>query len=307
MTSTDPEARQPVFRFAPSPNGFLHLGHGLSAVIGYRMAAAFGGRFLLRIEDIDTGRCREEFIAAIFEDLAWLGLDWEAPVRRQSEHFADYAQALSRLEAMGLVYPCFASRSEIAEAAARVDGVCDPEGAPLYPGIWRGADAGLVAEKLAAGEPHALRLDMAAAISRAAAMLQKGPLTFRELEAPREGWQAGNGRLAGGRIVAARPERWGDLVVKRKDTPTSYNLSVVVDDAIQGVTHVCRGGDLFAATDVQRLLHVLLGLPEPVYHHHHLLLDRRGRKLSKSEASTSLRSLRAAGWTAGDVIARVGL
>ncbi len=307
MTPSNPEPCRPVFRFAPSPNGYLHLGHGLSAIIGWRMAKAYGGRFLLRIEDIDTGRCRQEYITAIFEDLEWLGLEWEQPVRRQSQHFDDYAEAIGRLEAMGLVYPCFASRSEITEAAAGEAAGCDPEGVPLYPGIWRAADADVVEVKLSAGDPHALRLDMTSAIQRVAATSGGKELTFRELNAPEGGWKLGNGVEALMRVVEARPERWGDLVVKRKDTPTSYNLSVVVDDALQGITHVCRGGDLFAATDVQRLLQVLLGLPEPEYHHHHLLLDMRGRKLSKSEASTSLRSLRADGWTAADVIARAGL
>ncbi len=307
MTSSDPQTRQPVFRFAPSPNGYLHLGHGLSAVIGYRMAEAFGGQFLVRIEDIDAGRCREEFVASIFEDLAWLGLEWEEPVRRQSEHFADYADAIDRLAAMGLVYACFASRSDIAEALAGGMADCDPEGGTLYPGIWRGADAETVAVRMAAGAPYALRLDMAAAIARAAAHSEGGGLSFREFRMPADGWRNGNFETAEFRKVEARPERWGDLVIRRKDTPTSYSLSVVVDDAIQGVTHVCRGADLFAATDAQRLLQVLLGLPEPFYHHHHLLLDRHGRKLSKTEASTSLRSLRADGWTAADVIARVGL
>jgi glutamyl-Q tRNA(Asp) synthetase len=286
----------PVFRFAPSPNGFLHLGHALSALINFRRARAAGGRFLLRIEDIDQTRCRPDYEAAIYQDLAWLGLAWEEPVRRQSEHLADYADALARLTRAGLIYPSFESRAEIARlvAAREVAGPWprDPDGAPLYPGTAKVLAPDERARRLAAGEPYALRLDMAAAIARA------GPLVWREEGAEPAG-QSG--------MIAATPAAWGDIVLGRKEVPTSYHLSVVVDDALQGVTHVVRGQDLFAATSVHRLLQRLLGLAEPAYRHHRLILDEDGRKLSKSTRATALRELRAQGATPGDISRMVGL
>ena len=277
---------QPVFRFAPSPNGELHLGHALSALLCHDQARRAGGRFLLRIEDIDLGRSRAEYVSGIFEDLQWLGLTWEEPVIFQSQRFEAYRATAVRLEAMGLLYPCFATRSEI-EAAAT--GAHDPDGAPLYPGLWKGRAAGEVAERKAAGVPYAVRLDMEAALRVAAEMPGGEPLVFTE-----------TGRESA-KSVAAHPERWGDAVIVRKDVPTSYHLAVVVDDDWQDVTHVTRGLDLLAATDLHRLLQVLLGLRAPVYHHHRLIADEDGRKLSKSARDTSLRSLREAGATPADV------
>jgi glutamyl-Q tRNA(Asp) synthetase len=285
---------RPVFRFAPSPNGELHLGHALSALIGYERAQACGGRFLLRIEDIDLARSRPQFVEGIREDLAWLGIAWEETVVLQSQRFAAYRAAADRLERMGLLYPCFATRTEI-EAAARED-ACDPDGAPLYPGLYKGRDPGETSQRRAAGEPFALRLDMQAAIDAAAAIPDGQPLTFVELSDTGEP-----------HTVHARPARWGDAVIVRKDIPASYHLAVVVDDAWQGVTHVTRGQDLYAATDLHRLLQVLLGLPAPVYHHHRLIRDDAGRKLAKSARDTSLRSLRAAGHVPADIRRMVGL
>jgi len=259
------------------------------------MARALGGRFLVRIEDIDIARCREEHVAGIFEDLAWLGLGWEEPVVRQSQRFAAYREAQRRLEAMSLLYPCFATRAEIAAAtAARPDAV-DPDGAPLYPGLCKGLSRRDIAALVARGESFAMRLDMAAALDRARERLDGRPLTFTELDA--------EGRPE---IVEAHPERWGDAVILRKEVPASYHLAVVVDDAHQGITHVTRGRDLYAATDLHRLLQVLLGLSEPLYHHHALLLDKDGRKLSKSAGDTSLRSLRAGGARPEDIRRRIG-
>jgi glutamyl-Q tRNA(Asp) synthetase len=284
----------PVFRFAPSPNGELHLGHALSALVGHAHAKAAGGRFLLRIEDIDAGRTRPEFVAGILEDLRWLGLKWEEPVLFQSTRMEAYRAAAQRLEGMGLLYRCFATRSEI-EAAADATRR-DPDGAPLYPGLWRGRRRSDVAAALAAGRPFALRIDIAAARRAAAALLPGRPLTFVELGADGER-----------RLIEAHPERWGDAVIVRKDVPTSYHLAVVVDDAWQGVTHVTRGRDLYAATDLHRLLQVLLGLPEPVFHHHRLIVDDAGRKLAKSARDTSLRSLRESGVTPTEIRRLVGL
>jgi glutamyl-Q tRNA(Asp) synthetase len=285
-----PDQSPPVFRFAPSPNGHLHLGHALSAFINADSAAKTGGRMLIRIEDIDATRCRPEYEAAIYEDLAWLGIAWEQPVRRQSEHMDAYKTALGRLEAMGLVYPSFESRSEIDKlvAAREADGGWprDPDGAPLYPGAGKSLSAAERARRIAAGEPYALRLDMAAALKRA------GPLSWREGE---EG------------SILADPAAWGDVVLARKDSPTSYHLSVVVDDALQGVTHVVRGRDLYESTAVHRLLQALLGLPAPAYRHHRLILDAGGRKLSKSTRSTALRELRAGGASPADIRAMIGL
>jgi len=286
----------PVFRFAPSPNGYLHLGHALSALINTDMARAAGGRLLLRIEDIDIARCRPEYEAAIYEDLAWLGLSWEQPMWRQSEHFDDYREALAKLDALGLVYPSFESRAEIAMLVAGREAKGpwprDPDGVPLYPGSARTMPAAERARRMATGEPYALRLDMAAAISRA------GALSWNE---------TGQGPSGETGAVAADPAAWGDVILARKDAPASYHLAVVVDDAAQAVTDVVRGQDLFHATSVHRLLQALLGYPAPRYHHHRLILDADGRKLSKSTAATGLRELRAGGATPADIRRRVGL
>ena len=286
----------PVFRFAPSPNGYLHLGHALSALLNAERARAAGGRLLLRIEDIDTARCRPEYEAAIYEDLAWLGLRWEQPVRRQSEHLDDYRSALAKLDAMGLVYPSFESRADIARlvAARETQGPWprDPDGAPLYPGDAKRMPAAERARRLASGEPYALRLDMRAALVRT------GSLTWNESGA------GPNGEIG---TIAADPAAWGDVILARKDTPTSYHLAVVIDDAAQSVSEVVRGRDLFHATSVHRLLQSLLGLPAPAYFHHRLILDADGNKLSKSTLATGLRDLRAQGVSAAAIREMVGL
>lgn len=291
---------RPVLRFAPSPNGRLHLGHALSALLNARMAWALGGRLLIRIEDIDRTRCTPELEAGVLDDLAWLGLDWERPVRRQSEHFNEYAAALDRLSAMGLVRKAFLTRGEIARAVAQLAETRgqpwprDPDGAPLYPGDEAVLSPQEIAAREAQGAPFALRLDMRAALARCA-----GPLSWQEL-------QDDEGRQAPTRI-AADPARWGDVVLARKDTPTSYHLSVVVDDALQGITHVVRGRDLYEATAVHRLLQVLLGLPEPLYRHHRLVMGEDGRKLSKSQGDTALAELRKKGATPEEIRRLVGL
>ncbi len=286
----------PVFRFAPSPNGYLHLGHALSALLNADMARAKNGRLLLRIEDIDSARCRPEFETAIYEDLAWLGLEWEMPVWRQSGHYAEYRAALARLEALGLVYPTFESRAEIARlvAAREVHGPWprDPDGAPLYPGNAKDMTAAERKQRMDAGDPYALRLDMQAALARV------GPLTWAE---------TGNGPAGESGNIAADPATWGDVILARKETPTSYHLSVVVDDAAQGVSDIVRGRDLFHATAVHRLLQALLGLPQPRYHHHRLIVDTVGDKLSKSTQSTGLRELRAGGASLAEIRRLTGL
>jgi glutamyl-Q tRNA(Asp) synthetase len=286
----------PVFRFAPSPNGYLHLGHAYSALLNSDRARETSGRYLLRIEDIDATRCRPEFEAAIYEDLAWLGVVWETPVRRQSAHLADYRAALDRLAADGLVYPSFESRAEIARLVAEREAggpwPRDPDGAPLYPGAARSLAPAERARLMASGAPYALRLDMAAACRRVAG------LAWIELG---EGPEGERGR------IPATPQAWGDVILARKETPTSYHLSVVVDDALQGVSEVVRGQDLFYATSVHRLLQVLLHLPEPAYCHHGLIRDQAGQKLSKSTRATGLRDLRAAGTRPSEVRQLVGL
>ena len=282
----------PVFRFAPSPNGCLHLGHAYSALLNFDLARRFGGRFLLRIEDIDPDRCRPEFEAAIYQDLAWLGITWETPVRRQSRHFIDYRRAVERLDALGLIYPSFESRAELARRVARQEEAGmpwprDPDGAPRYPGA-------VPPDRHAhpVGTAAAWRLDMAAACARV------GDL----------GWiEQGEGPGGETGAVSARPDAWGDAVMARRETPTSYHLSVVIDDALQGVTEVVRGQDLFWSTSLHRLLQILLGLPQPAYRHHRLILDGAGRKLSKSTKATGLRELRAAGATPADIRRVVGL
>lgn len=289
-----------IFRFAPSPNGYLHLGHALSSLLNFDMAQRSGGRFLLRIEDIDTARCRPEYEAAIYEDLAWLGLQWEQPVRRQSAHLDAYEVALRRLEAMELIYPSFESRAEIARLVAERDHAGlwprDPDGVALYPGSAKRLPAAERRRRREAGDPFALRLDMGAAIALACARGET--LTWTETG-------VGPNREIG--IVAADPAAWGDVILARKDVPTSYHISVVVDDACQGITHVVRGQDLFHATGLHRLLQHLLELPQPLYHHHRLVVDARGRKLSKSTHSTGLRELRAGGATAADIRRLIGL
>ena len=286
----------PVFRFAPSPNGYLHLGHALSALLNADMARAAGGRLLLRIEDIDTTRCRREYETAIYEDLAWLRLAWEKPVRRQSEHYDAYRAALARLEAMGLVYPSFESRADIARLVAAKEAIAswprDPDGAPLYPGDAKSLSAPDRKRRIDAGEPYALRLDMQEALARA------GNLTWAETGA------GPNGETG---AIAAVPALWGDVILARKETPTSYHLAVVVDDAAQGISDVVRGRDLFHATAVHRLLQALLGLPQPRYHHHRLVLVADGRKLSKSTQSTGLRELRARGTSPSEIRRLAGL
>jgi glutamyl-Q tRNA(Asp) synthetase len=295
---------QPVFRFAPSPNGFLHLGHAYSALLNFDLARQAGGRFLLRIEDIDSTRCRPEFEAAIYEDLAWLGLSWETPVRRQSEHFAPYRDAIEKLSAQGLIYPSFESRAEIARLVAERESAGpsprDPDGVPLYPGTARLLPAKERERRIEAGAPYALRLDMAAARARAKNLAQN---LIQNLSWTEQG-EGPNGEQG---AVAARPEAWGDVILARKETPTSYHLSVVVDDALQGVTEVVRGQDLFWSTSVHRLLQALLGIPQPAYRHHRLILDSSGQKLSKSTNSTALRSLRADGASPADIRRLIGL
>jgi glutamyl-Q tRNA(Asp) synthetase len=285
----------PVFRFAPSPNGPLHLGHAYSALLNFDLARKSGGRLLLRIEDIDPTRCKPEFEAAIYEDLAWLGMSWETPVRRQSEHFGEYRRALEKLSALGLVYPSFESRTEIARLVAEREAKGawprDPDGVPLYPGNARQLSPEERARRIESGAPYALRLDMEAAVARA------GDLAWIE---------EGRGPDGESGRIAARPRAWGDVILARKETSTSYHLSVVVDDALQGVTHVVRGEDLFHATSVHRLLQQLLGLPAPFYRHHQLIRDKAGHKLSKSTGSTGLRELRASGAQASDIRRQFG-
>jgi glutamyl-Q tRNA(Asp) synthetase len=282
-----PFASSPVLRFAPSPNGPLHLGHAYSALCNERVAAEAKGRLLLRIEDMDRTRCKTEYEAAIVADLAWLGLRFDGPARRQSEHADDYAAALTRLASHGLAYPCFCSRAEIKRAS---EGRRDPDGAPLYAGTCRGLDPERRCARLARGEKAAWRLDMGRALEAAPMRL-----SWREF---------GEGAI--GRESAANPKVWGDIVLRSRDLAASYHLGVVVDDALQGVTDVVRGTDLREATSVHRLLQELLGLPAPRYRHHRLVLDAGGAKLSKSRGSPSLADLRSNGVTPEDVRAALG-
>jgi len=286
----------PVFRFAPSPNGPLHLGHAYSALLNFDMARTAGGRLLLRMEDIDAARCRPEFEAAIYEDLAWLGISWEQPVRRQSEHLDDYRAALAALDARRMTFPSFESRAEIAHMVADRDvrerWPRDPDGVPIYPGAARQMTEEEREERISGGEPYAIRLDMEKAIDWV------GPLRWTETGAGPAG-ETGD--------ITADAAAWGDVIIGRKETPTSYHLSVVIDDALQGITHVVRGQDLFWSTSVHRVLQALLGLPAPDYHHHRLIPDTDGRKLSKSTQSTGLRELRERGATARDIRRMVGL
>ncbi len=274
-----------VTRFAPSPTGRLHLGHAHSALLAHRRAREAGGRFLLRVEDIDSTRCRPEFVGGILEDLAWIGLDWDGEVRRQSQHMGDYRRGIDRLEGMGLLYPCFCTRAEIkAEIERSGAAPHGPEG-PLYPGTCRHLGQAERAARIAAGRPHALRLDMERARARA------GEVRWHD-------------RRQGERI--ARPERFGDVVLGRKEMPASYHLAVTLDDALQGVTLVTRGEDLLAATDVHRLLQALFGLTTPDYEHHPLILGDDGRRLAKRDGAPTLESLRQAGRSPADVRSMAG-
>lgn len=277
-----------VTRFAPSPTGLLHLGHAHAALFAWRLArAAPGGRFLLRLEDIDETRCRPAYAEAALEDLAWLGLDWDGPVRVQSRHMADYRAALDRLAARGLLYPCFCTRADIAREIAAAGAAPQGPDGPLYPGTCRRLPPAERRARLARGEAHALRLDMAAAL----AALGGQALSFREL---------GEGMLR------CDPARFGDAVLARKEVPASYHLCVTHDDALQGVTLVTRGADLKPATELHRLLQALLGWPAPAYAHHALMLGEDGRRLAKREGARALRDLRAAGRTAAEVRALAG-
>jgi glutamyl-Q tRNA(Asp) synthetase len=269
-------------RFAPSPTGYLHKGHAFSALTAFAAAREAGGRFVLRIEDIDATRCRPEFEAAICEDLAWLGLAWETPVRRQSEHSGDYLAALARLEADGLLYRCFRTRKEMAEAMASA-----PHG-PME--VFRGGPLAPEEEarRLAAGEAFAWRLSLDAAERKLGGF---GGLDFLD---------EGEGR------IAARPELGGDVVLARKDVGVAYHLAVTVDDAVQAISHVIRGRDLFEATHVQRLLQALLSLPTPVYRHHALLVGPDGKRFAKRDRAETLRSLREQGMTAADLCKELG-
>lgn len=287
--------QKPVFRFAPSPNGPLHLGHALSAFLNDDMAKAADGRLLLRIEDIDLTRCTPEFEAGIYADLEWLEIEWEQPVRRQSEHFSEYQAALDSLIERGLVYPSFLTRGEVKTRVAAYERVNrpwprDPDGTPHYPADDRDRSEDERGTMLASGLKHAWRLDMHRAMD-----LIGEPLFWTETGDERKG------------EILAEPAAWGDVVLSRSDAPSSYHLSVVIDDALQGVTHVVRGLDLFHATSVHRLLQRLLNLPQPAYHHHRLVVDGEGRKLSKSQGDTGLAELRAKGLSAAGIRRLVGL
>lgn len=270
-----------VTRFAPSPTGYLHLGHVRSALEGWRAVRRGGGRFLLRLEDIDQTRCRDDYATAILEDLVWLGLTWDGPVRKQSEHFDDYRHALDQLEGMGVLYPCFCTRREIQAEIARAGGAPHGEAGPPYPGICRGLSTEEVAAKQRSGLDYALRLDIARALALT------GQLDWVEE----------------GRRQQADPALLGDVVLGRKEVPASYHLAVTVDDAIQGVTLVTRGEDLAIATHTHRLLQTLLGLPTPRYRHHPLLTDEAGRRLSKRDGALTIKSMRERGMSRNEVIA----
>ena len=291
----DASTDMPVFRFAPSPNGDLHLGHAYSALLNGDLARNTGGTLLLRLEDIDRERCREAYEVSIEDDLTWLGVTWAGVPRRQSEHLESYREALERLEARQLVYPCFCTRGMILSAAhaapTALPRAVDPDGTPLYPGTCRRLPVDESARRIARGWPATRRIDMNRALA----------------EAPKDlAWdEYGEGTLA--ERIAAEPAAWGDAIVGRKDVTTSYHVSVVIDDAFQGVTDVVRGRDLYLATALHRLLQSLFDLPSPRYHHHRLILDPQGQKLSKSRAAPSLRTLRRDGVTPIEVRRRVGL
>ncbi|HCI47850.1 MAG TPA: tRNA glutamyl-Q(34) synthetase GluQRS [Rhodospirillaceae bacterium] len=280
-------ADQPRLRFAPSPSGRLHMGHAYSALFTWGEAARLGGEVLLRIEDIDHTRCRPEHVDGIRQDLAWLGLTWPEPVRIQSEHLSEYAAMLERLKAMGVVYPCFCTRAEIrAEIERSANAPHGPEGA-LYPGTCRGLGKAEIAEHIAAGRHPAWRLDLGAALARIG---DRKRLLWHDL---------GCGDVTG------EPEQLGDAVLARKDIATSYHLAVVHDDALQSITHVTRGKDLFHATHLHVLLQALLDLPRPVYHHHDLITDEQGVRLATRDNARTLEAMREAGVTADEIRQRL--
>ena len=287
-----------VFRFAPSPNGLLHLGHAYSALVNLRMARACGAAMLLRIEDIDTVRCTPANEKRMLEDLEWIGFEWDGEPLRQSARFEAYREVLDDLFDEGLVYPAMLSRRQIAEEVEAITAKgatwrSDPDGAPIYPGSERSLSMRERAALVEQGSDFALRLDMGEALSRLTA-----PLFWNETGAGPDG-ETGT--------VPADPGRWGDVVLGRKEIPASYHLSCVLDDAAQGITQIVRGRDLFHATSVHRLLQEILHLPVPTYHHHDLILDGTGRKLSKSKGDTALRHLREAGMTPADIHRMIGL
>jgi glutamyl-Q tRNA(Asp) synthetase len=263
-----------VTRFAPSPTGYLHLGHAFSALFAWRHARETGGRFLLRLEDIDPSRCRPEFAAAILDDLVWLGLDWDGEVRVQSQHLPEYRATLDVLAGRGLLYPCFCTRADIRQSAAAPH---TPDGAPRYPGTCRALSVDERRARIAGGERYALRLDMAQALAAMTATL-----TFDEQA---EG------------TIRCHPEPFGDVVLARKDAPASYHLCVTHDDSLQGVTLVTRGADLKPATHLHRLLQALMGWPAPAYAHHRLLTDASGHRLAKRDRAATVRDLRTRGYS----------
>ncbi len=276
-----------ITRFAPSPTGYLHVGHAYSASLAYRKALEAGGRFILRIEDIDQTRCRSEYEAALFEDLSWIGLEWEQPVRRQSDHLGDYTAVLDRLFDQGLIYPCFCTRKEIAAEIAQSPSAPHGPDGPVYPGTCRHITAAEQEEKFSSDAPYALRLNMA----RALEMVDVSSLYFEELEKG---------------FIRCDPARFGDVVLARKETPTSYHLAVTLDDALQGVSLVVRGQDLFDATHLHRLLQHLLMLPTPKYLHHGLVSDMKGRRLAKRDKAATLRDMRANGYSPEEVRKLIG-
>jgi len=291
MTARSASAK--ATRFAPSPNGHLHLGHAYSALTAWDWAQDNEARFILRIEDTDRTRSRPEFEASQLEDLAWLGLEWETPVRRQSDHLTDYAAGLDRLTELGVIYPCFCTRKDIAEAAIAPHG---PEGV-IYPGTCRPLSADIRETRVAEGVPYALRIDIARALD-IAERLRGNRLTFLE---------TGTGADGETGTLPVDPRPMGDAVIARKDGVIAYHLAVVMDDAAQGITHIIRGQDLFFSTPLHRVLQVLLDLPEPTYHHHRLILDETGERMAKRRGSATLRDLRAGGVTQQDIRRMVGL
>lgn len=305
-SSSLPSGR-PLFRFAPSPNGWLHLGHAFSALTAFNRSRMAHGRFILRIEDIDTGRTRSEYIDGIYQDLAWLGLSWETPVRCQSQCFPAYEEALQTLRKLDLLYPCFATRKEIIDTITH-GGIPldrwprDPDGGLIYPGIYKDMNEAERSNLLWEGRTFAWRLNM----SKAKALAEKikgGPISFQESGPQNLPTPASSDHTT----CIIKPERFGDIILARKDVPTSYHIAVVVDDADQGVTDVVRGQDLFAATDIHRLLQVLLGLPAPRYHHHRLIRDDTGRRLAKSARDQGIRDLRQQGLSPNDIYKMIGL